>query len=98
MGVLAGRPADSELVVNFLRADGRVQVRIDDPAPDRTAVQLRTGLADEVERLAALGGDLELIDPEPGPAPGAPLAVRAWLPDRLEPLVESSVGAELRAP
>ncbi len=98
MGVLAGRPADSELVVNFLRADGRVQVRIDDPAPDRTAVQLRTGLADEVERLAALGGDLELIDPEPGPAAGAPLAVRAWLPDRLEPLVESSVGAELRAP
>ena len=98
MSVLAGRPADSELVVHFLRADGRVQVRIDDPAPDRTAVQLRTGLADEVERLAALGGDLELIDPDPGPSAGAPLAVRAWLPDRMEPLVESSVGAELRAP
>jgi signal transduction histidine kinase len=98
MGVLAGRPTETELVVHFLRADGRVQVRIDDPAPDRTAVQLRTGLADEVERLAALGGDLELIDPDPGPAAGAPLAVRAWLPDRLEPLVESSVGAELRAP
>jgi signal transduction histidine kinase len=95
MSVLAGRPADSELVVHFLRADGRVQVRIDDPAPDRTAVQLRTGLADEVERLAALGGDLELS----GPLAGAEevIRLRAWLPDRLEPVVEANVGAELRA-
>ena len=98
MGVLAGRPAETELVVQFSRADGRVQVRIDDPAPDRTATQLRTGLADEVERLAALGGDLDLIDPVDEATAGGPLAVRAWLPDRLEPLVESSVGAELRAP
>ena len=48
--------------MHFERADGRVQVRIDDPAPTVAAGQLRTALADEVERLAALGGDLELSD------------------------------------
>jgi signal transduction histidine kinase len=99
MGVLAGRAADAELLVHLDRSDGRVQVRIDDPTPDGAAGPLRAGLADEAERLAALGGDLELIGSEPGPdgATGA-LSVRAWLPDRLEPVVESSVGAELRAP
>jgi len=95
MGVLAGQPADTELLVHFERADGRVQVRIDDASAGDTAIQLRTGLADEGERLAALGGDLELTGPD---AAGGLLVVRAWLPDRLEPLVESSVGAELRAP
>ena len=93
MNQLAGRPADTELLVKFDRAEGRVQVRIDDPNPDPAAAQLRTGLANEVEQLAALGGDLELTGLDP---PGGPLTVRAWLPDRLEPVVESSVGAELR--
>ena len=95
IGVLAGRPADTELLVHFDRADGRVRVHISDPTPDGTAAQLRSALADEAERLAALGGDLELTGPT---APGAPLMLRARLPDRLEPVVESSVGAELRAP
>jgi signal transduction histidine kinase len=96
LGVLAGQPAEVELPVYFERADGRVQVRIADPVAQLSATQLRTQLAVEVERLAALGGDLELVAPEAGAV--GPLEVRAWLPDRLEPVVESSVGAELRAP
>ncbi|HVH23481.1 MAG TPA: hypothetical protein VNA11_13595 [Pseudonocardia sp.] len=93
MGLLAGHPGDTELLVQFDRAEGRVQVRIDDPSPSAAAAQLRTGLANETEQLAALGGGVEWsgLDQQ-----GAPLSVRAWLPDRLEPLVESSVGAELR--
>jgi glucose-6-phosphate-specific signal transduction histidine kinase len=50
-------------------------------------------LADENERLAALGGDLTITTTT---APAVELCVR--LPDRLEPVVESSVGAELRVP
>lgn len=98
LGVLAERPAEVELPVHFFRADGRAQVRIDDPTPPVAADRLRAALADEVERLSALGGQLELSEVEPGRRnPPGPLVVRAWLPDRLEPVVESSVGAELRA-
>ena len=86
MNALAGRPGDGELLVHLERADGRVGVRIEDPAPTDTAEQLRSALADDVERLAALGGDLDMA--VPGSAPGA-LALRAWLPDRLDPVVES---------
>ena len=93
--LLAGRRSEAELTVRLERADGRVNVRIDDPADPGTAEQLRAALADEVERLAALGGDLELS----GPLAGAEevIRLRAWLPDRLEPVVEANVGAELRA-
>ncbi len=72
IGVLAGRAADTELLVHFERADGRVQVRIDDPAPEVPVGQLRTALADEVERLAALGGDLELATWPPVGRTGRP--------------------------
>ncbi|GAA3108553.1 hypothetical protein GCM10010464_84300 [Pseudonocardia yunnanensis] len=89
---LAGRPAEGELVVAFGRADGRATVRIDDAAPDVTPDRLRTALADDVERLVALGGDLELILPD---GPERPLGMRAWVPDHLEPVVESGAGAEL---
>jgi signal transduction histidine kinase len=93
--LLAGRRSEAELTVRLERADGRVSVRIDEPADPGTAEQLRAALADEVERLAALGGDLELS----GPLAGAEevIRLRAWLPDRLEPVVEANVGAELRA-
>jgi signal transduction histidine kinase len=93
--LLAGRRSEAELTVRLERADGRVSVRIDDPADPGTAEQLRAALADEVERLAALGGDLELS----GPLAGAEevIRLRAWLPDRLERVVEANVGAELRA-
>jgi hypothetical protein len=45
-----------------------------------------------VERLVALGGDLELILPD---GPERPLGMRAWVPDHLEPVVESGAGADL---
>jgi hypothetical protein len=89
---LAGRPAEGELVVAFGRTDGRATVRIDDAAPDITPDRLRTALADDVERLVALGGDLELILPD---GPERPLGMRAWVPDHLEPVVESGAGADL---
>jgi signal transduction histidine kinase len=97
MNTLAGWAGDGELLVHLERGDGRVSVRIDDPAPSVTPEHLRNALADDVERLAALGGDLELTDPGAGPDA---IGLRAWLPDRLEPVVESSaerrVDAELR--
>jgi hypothetical protein len=96
--VLAGRAAELELPVHLEHADGRVAVRIDDMAPAGTVEQLRAGLADEVERLAALGGDVEMTGIEAeGGVSGRAIGLRAWLPDRLEPVVEANVGAELRA-
>jgi signal transduction histidine kinase len=98
MQELAGRPAERELVVDLERADGRVTVRIDDPVPTITADHLRAALADDLERLAALGGALDVTGPDgPTDVQERPIGMRAWLPDRLEPVVESSVGAELRA-
>ncbi|MDT7613558.1 MAG: hypothetical protein QOF00_1005 [Pseudonocardiales bacterium] len=102
---LAGHQADDELVVHLEQVDGRVVVLVEDPSPPVPAEQLRVALTDDVERLAALGGGLELTAGPPraaGPAGGTdargagPVTVRAWLPDRLEPLVESSVAAELK--
>ncbi|MHA6795086.1 hypothetical protein ACVGVM_16455 [Pseudonocardia bannensis] len=104
MQELAGRPAERALLVHLEHTDGRVSLHIQDP-PDPTdpapvtAARLRTALADDVERFAALGGAVELTDaggPD-GPGAGGPTAavqVRAWLPDRLEPLVEPDAGAE----
>jgi hypothetical protein len=87
---LAGRPAERGLVVHVERAGGRVTVRIDDPTPTVTAERLRAVLADDVERLAALGGSVELA----GSGPAGPVTLHAWLPDRLEPLVETRAVAE----
>jgi hypothetical protein len=100
MHLLGGRPAAQELVVHLEHCAGRLSVHIEDPAPDVPAQQVRDALADDAERLAALGGGLELS--EAGAARGewtasprgsgsAPasgtITVRAWLPDRLQPQV-----------
>ncbi|HYH29878.1 MAG TPA: hypothetical protein VD903_05790 [Pseudonocardia sp.] len=79
MQELAGRRAEAELVVHLARAEGRVSVLIDDPVPTVTVEELRAALAEDTERLSALGGQLSLGD--------AGLRVHAWLPDSLEPLV-----------
>jgi hypothetical protein len=75
------------VLVEVDRADGRVDVRIEDPAPTGAVDDLRGALADDAERLAALGGELELG----GGAAGGPVTVRVRMPDRLEPVVESAV-------
>ena len=79
---LAGRPAHTALHVQLEHRDGRLVVRIDDPAlGPGSAAALRAELAGEVERLAALGGAVEITEYAAG------VTVVAWLPDHLEPLV-----------
>jgi glucose-6-phosphate-specific signal transduction histidine kinase len=63
--------------------DGRFAVRIDDPTlGPGAAAALKAALAGDVERLAALGGAVEMTEYAAG------VTVLAGLPDRLEPLVE----------
>ena len=67
-----------------------VEVRVTDDDPD-DADELRAALADDVDRLAALGGALDLVDH------GGRLELRAWLPDRLRPVVLDTGGSRRRA-
>jgi len=100
---LAGRPAERELLVHLEYADGRLSLRVRDPAPAVTAEQVRGALAGDAERLAALGGELELgLEPDrtadsvptrSGLAQSRVVTLHAWLPDRLEPQVDA-VAAE----
>lgn len=85
MGHLADRPGGHPLRVLLEHTDGRLMVRIDDPAPPSSAEEIRVALADHIERLTALGGDLEFTEDAAGG-----LELRAWLPDELEPNVAGS--------
>jgi hypothetical protein len=79
---LAEHPAHTELHVHLEHRDGRLSVRIDDPElGPGSAAGLRAELAGDIERLAALGGDVAVTEYASG------VTVVAWLPDRLEPLV-----------
>jgi hypothetical protein len=109
---LAGRPAGHALLVHLEHADGRLSLLVRDPTPAVGAEQVRGALAGDAERLAALGGELELIDAadfEPdgtarsdgatpcGATRNRTLTLHAWLPDRLEPQVEAATaGAGMR--
>ena len=100
MHLFAGRRAAQELVVHLEHSAGRLCVHIEDPASDVPAEQVHEALADDAERLEALGGGFELSEAD-GTGAGRPLSlqgsdvapvpgtitVRAWLPDRLEPQV-----------
>lgn len=86
---LAGQPSAQPLRVRFTHGAGRLSVRIDDPAPGRTAAHVESGLRDEAERLAALGGDLTVTA-----ADGA-ITVAAWLPEQLGPDLARIPGDEL---
>ncbi|MGD9529659.1 ATP-binding protein [Pseudonocardia sp.] len=88
---LAGQPGATPLRVRFAHADGRLSVRIDDPAPGRAAEQVAAGLRDEAERLAALGGDLT-VAAQPGL-----ITVAAWVPERLGPDLSGVPEADLAA-
>ncbi|WP_028923686.1 hypothetical protein [Pseudonocardia acaciae] len=83
MRQLAGRPARHPLRVHLAHADGALSVRLEDPTPPTSLAELRAWLADDGDRLAALGGDLEVVEDDAGG-----VVLRAWLPDQLEPAVE----------
>ncbi|GEL20530.1 hypothetical protein PA7_43670 [Pseudonocardia asaccharolytica DSM 44247 = NBRC 16224] len=89
---LAGVPAEEALRVHLEHAEGRLTVRITDPALPTPAGEVRAALADDVERLAALGGDVELTEDGKGGA-----LLRATLPDQLHPAVEQ-LGLRALAP
>lgn len=85
---LAGRSAGTDLFVHLEHADGRLAVRVEDPALDTGGADaLREALAVDVERIAALGGAVEIAASATG------TTVVGWLPDRLEPMVEARVPA-----
>lgn len=90
MQQLAGQEADLPLRVQLAHSDGRLSVEIEDPTPGISIGALRDGLAHDAERLAALGGDLEVVSDGAGGA-----RLRGWLPDELEPSVDrfSAVGS-----
>ncbi|MGQ0480364.1 MAG: hypothetical protein ACT4O0_04960 [Pseudonocardia sp.] len=84
---LGDRPAVHPLRVFLEHAEARLTVRVDDPAPPMPAAQVLAELADDVERLAALGGDVQVTEDAAGG-----IELRAWLPEALEP----TVGADRR--
>ena len=91
ISLLAARGGRPPLEVHLDRHGDVVEVLVTDDDPD-DADELRAALADDVDRLAALGGALDLVDH------GGRLELRAWLPDRLRPVVldagEGRRGAE----
>lgn len=83
MHQLADRPAEQSLHVHLEHAKGQLAVRIADPAPATAIDDLLAALTVDMDRLAALGGDVEIAE---GGAGG--VVLRAWLPDQLEPSVD----------
>ena len=60
---LGDRPARTELHVHLEHRDGRLAARVDDPElGPGSAAALRAELAGDIERLAALGGDVEVTE------------------------------------
>jgi signal transduction histidine kinase len=80
---LAERPGPP-IRVTFDHTDGRLSVEIVDPRPKVSADGLRAELANDLERLAALGGSVHFG------RDGSAIVLAASLPERLEPLVEVS--------
>jgi signal transduction histidine kinase len=99
---LAGRPAEHELSLRLEECRGEISVVLDDPAPPVAPDRLQAVLADDADRLVALGGGLRITghgedgNPLPGIRRGRPpVVVRAWVPDRVEPFVEGVIEAEV---
>ena len=82
MQQFTGQVAETPLRVHLEHTQRRLAVRIEDPAAAITAIEIRTALADDVDRLTALGGGVEIVEDGAGG-----IALRAWLPDQLEPSV-----------
>jgi hypothetical protein len=64
---------------------GRLTARITDPVSSLPLSVLRSDLEHDGDRLAALGGALEVTDNREGG-----VIVQAWLPDQLLPSVDLS--------
>jgi hypothetical protein len=69
--------------VHLEHTRGQLAVRIADPTPATATDEVLMALTVDMDRLAALGGDVEITE---GGAGG--ITLRAWLPDQLEPLVD----------
>lgn len=82
--LFAGHAAPKPLVVALDQVRGMVEVRVEEPALDADPDDVRATLTDDADRLAALGGALELVVDDRGGA-----VLRAWLPDRLRPSTET---------
>jgi signal transduction histidine kinase len=90
--LLAAQPAAAEIQVTLVRAGGRMRVIVEDPSPTVTMVQVRAALNDDVERLVALGGNVENLEVggirPGGNSPVSALRLIAWLPERLDVLAD----------
>jgi hypothetical protein len=69
--------------VHLEHTTGQLAVRIADPTPATATDDVLAALTVDVDRLAALGGDVEITEDGAGG-----IALRAWLPDQLEPSVD----------
>ena len=81
--VLAASPAAVDIDVRLTHGDGRIGVLVEDPAPPVTADEVRAALVDDIERLVALGGDVDCRE-----AGSGGLRLTGWLPDRLDALFD----------
>ena len=98
---LAGGPDGPELSLRLEAAPGRFGMVLEDPVPPVSAARLEALLADDADRLVALGGDVRVTGADgDGGVPAAvaghgnpPVVVRAWVPDQVEPVVPSGVEA-----
>ena len=90
--VLAEQPTTAEIRVRLSRGDARVQAIVEDPAPVVALAQVRDVLGDDVERLVALGGNVDADTPTD--ESGTALRLVAWLPERLDALADPDALAE----
>ncbi len=82
--LLGGRAGDEPLELALEQAGDDAEVRVTDASADPDAT--RTALADDADRLAALGGSLELTVDD-----GGRTVLRARLPTQLRPFVEAGL-------
>ncbi len=87
MRQLASRPAEQPLHVHLEHINGQLTVRIHDPTPATAAADVLAVLTVDIDRLAALGGDVDTIERGAGG-----IELRAWLPDQLKPSVDHRYG------